>query len=157
MLDQLQVDLKRLLKLTSEIATFNQMLVYQADISNKKYFSIEKCNLLQAKIRELQADYDFVYKKWFGNFSDNIDMDIQTRKGVKLKELLTDEEFSNLSPAMRYFADSDILVKELTLLQLNSIAFVLMDIKNVEQSLLLAKEAIDILTKRAVEKDIAIF
>lgn len=161
MLDQLNNDLKRLLKLTSEIATINQMLVYHSDVSNKMYFNIEKCNALQAKKIQLQADYNFVYKKWFGSTYEHIDMGIiQTRQGAKLKDLLTDNEFSSLSPTMRYFADSGILVKELTLLQLNSIAFVLMEtenIENIDQSSPLANEAINILTKRAVEKNIAIF
>lgn len=158
MLDQLNNDLKRLLKLTSEIATINQMLVYHSEASNKECFNIDKCNALQAKKIQLQADYNFVYKKWFGSTYEC--MDIKTRQGAKLKDLLSDNEFSNLSPTMRYFADSGILVKELTLLQLNSIAFVLMEtenIENIDQSLPLANEAINILTKRAVEKDISIF
>lgn len=80
---------------------------------------------------------------------------------AKLFELLTENEQKKLS-AIKYYGaciDTGIYIKEMTVEQLSNIAFILIETEHNGKvpECVLSAEAINILTKRAIERSLEIF
>ena len=56
--DNIKADMLRLIKLSADIAKYNERLLHCSDMQDKRNFDAEKRNLLTEKISELQEKYD---------------------------------------------------------------------------------------------------
>jgi hypothetical protein len=70
--DYFKDDIFYLLKQSKEIGKYHQMLIYHNEISDKKNFNPEKCDIIIKKIRELEKDYDYIKNKWFGDNTNTV-------------------------------------------------------------------------------------
>jgi len=57
----LKSDMKELIELSAEIATYNQMRLHYNDVNDKRNYNPEKCEKIKCKVAELQDRY--VYHK----------------------------------------------------------------------------------------------
>lgn len=63
--NQITSDMKRLIKLSAEIAKYGQMLQHHNEASDKRNFNPEKVDLIKKKIAELEVPYYALMEKYF--------------------------------------------------------------------------------------------
>ena len=66
-LNSLKTDFLRMLHLQGEISKYNQMLLYHNDMSDKRNFSLEKCDIIRTTISKLENEFYSLKEKWFDN------------------------------------------------------------------------------------------